>query len=198
MNERSTGTVTWFDPEKSYGFITTHAGASLFVHRRALGDGRRWLVEGEEVSFVVVRGMKGDEANDVLVTNALPPTPRIRAYEQREAGAYGGERSFERRDRFAGQGRPSNNGPRREWSNGPRERSRSFSGSAPAGIINARVDYIDPQGRFMFVALSDNQGDAYVHSSLFNYAGNRVQVGDNVRVSVSASDRGLRANSLEI
>lgn len=198
MNERSTGTVAWFDPEKSYGFITTHAGASLFVHRRALGDGRRWLVEGEEVSFVVVRGMKGDEANDVLVTSALPPTPRIRAYEQREAGGYGGERSFERRDRFGGQARPSQPGQRREWSNGPRERNRSFSGNAPTGVLNARVDYIDPQGRFMFVALSDNHGDAYVHSTLFNHVSNRVQVGDTVRVSVSASDRGLRANSLEI
>ncbi len=198
MNERSTGTVAWFDPEKSYGFITTNAGASLFVHRRALGDGRRWLVEGEEVSFVVVRGMKGDEANEVLVTSALPPTPRIRAYEQREAGGYNSERSFERRDRFAGQSRPSAHGPRREGSNGLRQGSRSFSGNAPAGLLNARVDYIDPQGRFMFVALSDNHGDAYVHSSLFNHVSNRVHVGDTVRVSVSTSDRGLRANSLEL
>ncbi|KAL2834359.1 cold-shock DNA-binding domain-containing protein [Aspergillus cavernicola] len=64
MSERQTGSVKWFNDEKGYGFITPEEGADLFVHFRAIeGSGFRALKEGQTVSFEVVQGQKGPQAD---------------------------------------------------------------------------------------------------------------------------------------
>ena len=66
MSDRQTGTVKWFNDAKGYGFITPESGADLFVHFRAIqGSGFRTLQEGQQVSFVVVKGPKGLQADAV-------------------------------------------------------------------------------------------------------------------------------------
>lgn len=66
MSDRQTGTVKWFNEAKGFGFITQSNGPDLFVHFRSIeGTGFRTLAEGQEVSFVVVEGQKGPQADQV-------------------------------------------------------------------------------------------------------------------------------------
>ena len=68
MSNRQTGTVKWFNDSKGFGFITPEAGEDLFVQFRAiLSDGVNRLKEGQYVSFVVARGQKGMQAEEVQV-----------------------------------------------------------------------------------------------------------------------------------
>ncbi|MBU3759700.1 MAG: cold shock domain-containing protein [Candidatus Omnitrophica bacterium] len=62
------GTVKWFNNEKGYGFITPQSGGSdVFVHHTAIqGTGYKSLNEGDNVSFDVVKGPKGDQAANVV------------------------------------------------------------------------------------------------------------------------------------
>jgi CspA family cold shock protein len=67
MSDRENGKVKWFNAKKGYGFITRDNGEELFVHFRAIkGDGYRSLEDGEDVSFSVIQGNKGLEAQEVL------------------------------------------------------------------------------------------------------------------------------------
>ena len=60
------GTVKWFKSEKGFGFIQREAGDDVFVHFSAIqGDGFKSLEEGEKVSFDVVKGPKGLQAENV-------------------------------------------------------------------------------------------------------------------------------------
>jgi CspA family cold shock protein len=63
----STGTVSWFNSEKGYGFITPDGGGpSLFVqYSDIIGNGFRDLASGQRVSFEVVNGLKGPQAINV-------------------------------------------------------------------------------------------------------------------------------------
>ncbi|MDO6570646.1 MULTISPECIES: cold-shock protein [unclassified Gilvimarinus] len=60
------GVVKWFNDAKGYGFIEREGGPDVFVHFRAInGTGRRTLLEGQNVSFEVVQGQKGPQAENV-------------------------------------------------------------------------------------------------------------------------------------
>ena len=66
MADRETGTVKWFDNAKGYGFIQRPESEDVFVHYRAIrGEGFKTLQEGQAVSFNVVKGQKGLQAEDV-------------------------------------------------------------------------------------------------------------------------------------
>lgn len=61
-----TGVVKWFNDAKGYGFIEREGGPDVFVHFRAInGTGRRTLLEGQSVTFEVVQGQKGPQAENV-------------------------------------------------------------------------------------------------------------------------------------
>jgi len=63
-----TGKVKWFNSEKGYGFITTDEGQDIFAHYSQINkDGFKTLEEGERVSFEVVEGQKGPQANNIEV-----------------------------------------------------------------------------------------------------------------------------------
>lgn len=67
MSDRQVGTVKWFNEAKGFGFITRQDGPDVFVHFRAIqGKGFRTLTEGQKVSFRVVDGQKGPQAQDVM------------------------------------------------------------------------------------------------------------------------------------
>ncbi len=60
------GTVTWYDEDKGFGFITPDAGGEdVFVHARALAEGLTWLTQGDRVTYEVVRGDRGPQARDL-------------------------------------------------------------------------------------------------------------------------------------
>ncbi len=67
MSDREEGTVKWFNDAKGFGFIAREGGADVFVHFRAIqGDGFKSLQEGQKVSFKVVQGQKGLQADEVV------------------------------------------------------------------------------------------------------------------------------------
>lgn len=63
----ATGTVKWFNDSKGYGFITPDDGSEdLFAHFSAIQmGGFKTLKEGQKVSFKVVKGQKGFQAEEV-------------------------------------------------------------------------------------------------------------------------------------
>ena len=62
------GTIKWFSDQKGYGFITPEGGKKdVFVHFSALqGEGFKTLAEGEQVSFEITNGPKGEQATNLL------------------------------------------------------------------------------------------------------------------------------------
>ncbi len=66
MSEQVTGTVKWFNDEKGFGFIEQEAGKDVFVHYSAIiGEGRKTLQDGQQVTMTVTEGAKGPQAEDV-------------------------------------------------------------------------------------------------------------------------------------
>ena len=62
------GIVKWFNEEKGFGFIAREGGEDVFVHFTAINmEGRRTLLEGQNVSFEVTAGQKGPQAENVTV-----------------------------------------------------------------------------------------------------------------------------------
>ncbi len=66
------GTVKWFNNAKGYGFLGRDGGADVFVHYSSIQlDGYKTLKEGDPVSFDVIQGDKGPQADQVaLLRNA--------------------------------------------------------------------------------------------------------------------------------
>ena len=70
VDGRISGTVKWFDASLGYGFIAPdQGGKDCFVHHSAITmDGYRTLSEGQTVTFVVTRGAKGPQAEEVVLS----------------------------------------------------------------------------------------------------------------------------------
>ncbi len=62
------GKVKWFNAEKGYGFIVSEEGKDVFVHFSAINaQGYKTLVEGQDVTFDVENGDRGQLAKNVVV-----------------------------------------------------------------------------------------------------------------------------------
>ena len=62
------GTVKWFNNAKGFGFLGRDSGNDVFVHYSSIQqDGYKSLKEGDAVSFDVVQGPKGPQADQVTV-----------------------------------------------------------------------------------------------------------------------------------
>ena len=71
-DQLETGSVKWFNDEKGFGFIARENGDDVFVHFSAINsDGRKTLIEGQQVSFEVVDGQKGPQAGNVTIVGQV-------------------------------------------------------------------------------------------------------------------------------
>ena len=62
------GTVKWFNDAKGFGFLSRPGGEDVFVHFSAIqGNGFKSLAEGQAVTFNVVKGPKGFQAENVQI-----------------------------------------------------------------------------------------------------------------------------------
>jgi cold shock protein len=65
---KENGTVKWFNAAKGFGFLARENGEDVFVHYSAIeAGGYRTLEEGAKVSFVVKKGPKGLQAEQVTL-----------------------------------------------------------------------------------------------------------------------------------
>ncbi len=64
----ATGTVKWYNSEKGFGFIAVDGGGQdVSVHYSAIqGNGYKSLEEGQGVTFEVIQGPKGPQADQVV------------------------------------------------------------------------------------------------------------------------------------
>jgi CspA family cold shock protein len=62
------GTVRWFNNAKGYGFLGREGGSDVFCHYSSIQrDGYKTLKEGDPVTFDVIQGEKGPQADQVTV-----------------------------------------------------------------------------------------------------------------------------------
>ncbi len=72
---QSKGVVVWFNNAKGYGFLKRDGAEDVFVHYTSIqSDGYRCLKQGEEVSFFVVQGPGGPQADQVIRTSEQKPS----------------------------------------------------------------------------------------------------------------------------
>jgi len=65
-----TGTVKWFNNAKGYGFLGHDGGADVFVHYSSIQtEGYKTLKEGDGVTFDIIQGDKGPQADNVEMLN---------------------------------------------------------------------------------------------------------------------------------
>ena len=108
------GTVSWYDVDKGFGFITPDSGGpDVFAHVRDLADRLPELGEGDRVTYDVVMSGKGPQARDVRLARSSPPRggpatsktrPRSGQQQASDVPARGGEGVVARYDAERGFG----------------------------------------------------------------------------------------------
>jgi len=67
MSDKVNGVVKWFKDDKGFGFIE-HEGQDYFVHFRNIKcKGFKSLPKGGSVSFKIIKGRKGMQADEVEI-----------------------------------------------------------------------------------------------------------------------------------
>nr|WP_308015333.1 cold shock domain-containing protein [Cellulomonas chengniuliangii] len=68
------GTVSWYDPEKGFGFVAPDSGGDdVFVHHRALAGGLTELYEGDRVAYEVAESDRGLQARNLHLVGESAP-----------------------------------------------------------------------------------------------------------------------------
>jgi CspA family cold shock protein len=69
MSGRQVGVVKWYDKAQGYGYIAREGKDDLYLHYSSiLCDERDCSIsEGESVTFTVVQGSRGLQAQDVMI-----------------------------------------------------------------------------------------------------------------------------------
>lgn len=179
------GTVTFFDPDKGFGFIAPDDGGDdLFVHARSLVGGLRELSDGDRVTYVVAEGDRGPQARDVEVVGGA---------SRRSAAAASGGRS----ERSRSFGAPSAGSPTRgARAHTGQTRGAQGRGDGPVRGGEGVVARYDADRGFGFITPDAGGADLFVHASVVR-GSEPLEAGDRVRYSVRQSDRGAQADRVE-
>ena len=73
MTEYETGTVTLFDDSDGHGLIKRDFGGEIYFHYSAVkcDESECSLEEGNKVEFTIIEGVKGAQAQNVVVLDEV-------------------------------------------------------------------------------------------------------------------------------
>ena len=192
-------TVSWFNPEKGFGFTSLSDGSGdAFLHIGQLqAMGRDSVPPGATLKVQVAQGAKGKQVVKVLeVDESTAQQQQFRprpAAGPRMGGGFGGDRGgygggdrggFGGGDRggYGGGDRGGFGGGDRGGYGSPRPPRRTVDPST-ATPLDGTVKWFNPDKGFGFVAGEDGGKDVFVHISVLQAAGMGPQA-DGQRVSM--------------
>jgi CspA family cold shock protein len=171
-------TVSWFNPEKGFGFTSlTDGSGDAFLHIGQLqAVGRDNVAPGSTLTVQVAQGAKGKQVVKVLTVDESTATPQA-PRSPRPAGPRPGFG-----DRAGGGGF---GGPR------PPRRTVDMSSAIP---LDGVVKWFNPEKGFGFVAGEDGGKDVFVHISVLQSAGMGPLVdGQRVAMKIVETPKGREA-----
>lgn len=176
------GTVSWYDADKGFGFVTPESGGeNVFVHASALAGGLTGLSEGDRVTYDVAVGDKGPQARNVHLVGGS--APRSGSTPRGGSAPWG---AAPRRAAHAGRPAPTTRG----------RSGRQAASGAPVRGGEGVVARYDADRGFGFITPDSGDADLFVHVSVVRGT-EALREGDRVRYKVRQSDRGPQADNVE-
>jgi len=182
-------TVSWFNPEKGFGFTAlTDGSGDAFLHIGQLqAVGRDSVPPGATLKVQVAQGAKGKQVVKVLEVDESTATPQA-PRGPRPGGFGGGDRGGPRPGGFGGGG--GFGAPR------PPRRSVDTSSATP---LDGTVKWFNPEKGFGFVAGEDGGKDVFVHISVLQSAGmGPLTDGQRVAMKIVETPKGREAVEISL
>lgn len=188
-------TVSWFNPEKGFGFTAlTDGSGDAFLHIGQLQAlGRDSVPPGATLKVQVAQGAKGKQVVKVLEVDETTATPQ--APRGPRPGGFGGGDRGPRPGGFGGGDRGGFGGggfgaPR------PPRRSVDTSSATP---LDGTVKWFNPEKGFGFVAGEDGGKDVFVHISVLQSAGmGPLTDGQRVAMKIVETPKGREAVEISL
>jgi CspA family cold shock protein len=187
-------TVSWFNPEKGFGFTAlTDGSGDAFLHIGQLQAlGRDSVQPGATLKVQVAQGAKGKQVVKVLEvdeTTATPQAPRGPRPGAPRPGGFGDRGGYGDRGGFGGD-RGGFGAPR------PPRRSVDTSSATP---LDGTVKWFNPEKGFGFVAGEDGGKDVFVHISVLQSAGmGPLTDGQRVAMKIVETPKGREAVEISL
>jgi CspA family cold shock protein len=199
--------VSWFNPEKGFGFAALSDGSGdAFLHIAALqAIGRETVAPGSTLRVQVSQGAKGKQVSKVLEVDEStaeeqrPRAPRPGGFGG--GGGFGGDRGGYGGGGGGGYGGGGGGsyggGGGGGFDRGPRPPRRQVDLSQ-ATPLDGTVKWFNPEKGFGFVAGEDGGKDVFVHISVLQQAGlSTLQDGQRVGLKIVETPKGREAVAIE-
>jgi CspA family cold shock protein len=177
-------TVTWFNPEKGFGFVALSDGSGdAFLHANTLSQtGHHVVSPGAALRVRIGQGPKGRQVSEVLSVDESTATPSasggvVRANPRGSIGGRFGDRGSVGGERGSG--------------------TRHGTPTGPAVEMSGIVKWYNRAKGFGFVAPSEGGKDVFVHASALQRAGvTQLTEGQTIRMDVVQGAKGPEAASV--
>lgn len=189
-------TVSWFNPEKGFGFTAlTDGSGDAFLHIGQLQAlGRDSVPPGATLKVQVAQGAKGKQVVKVLEVDETTATPQ--APRGPRPGGFGGGDRGPRPGGFGGGDRGGFGGGGGFGAPRPPRRSVDTSSATP---LDGTVKWFNPEKGFGFVAGEDGGKDVFVHISVLQSAGmGPLTDGQRVAMKIVETPKGREAVEISL